>query len=448
MNKNDILSGQVIDYTHEGSGVIKFDGYPVFVPNTVKGEHVTFKLIKKSKGFGIGKLLSIDEESPDRVVPPCRYYYQCGGCNIQHLAYDAQLNMKEEQVKNLVRKMTKLDIPVRPIIGMKHPWRYRNKSQLPVKREEQIVTGFYKPRSHDIVPIEECIIQKEGHDDIMNELRRLLNELNVSIYDERRHTGNLRHIIIRSGTAINETMIVLVTKNKRLEQADVIAQHMMAKFPYIVSVRQNINPDRTNVIMGRQSTTIRGKDEIQDQLKELKFEISDMSFYQINHEQTEKLYQQALDYAELNDSQNVIDSYCGVGTIGLFMASHAERVYGVEIVQKAVMDAKKNAALNGLTNTHFEAGKAEDIIINWQQQGVKPHVVMIDPPRKGCDSVFIDTLKELKPDRIVYVSCNPSTLMRDIQSLSDLYHIEEITPVDMFPQTTHVEAVCKMTIKG
>ncbi len=232
------------------------------------------------------------------------------------------------------------------------------------------------------------------------------------------------------------------------QQADVIAQHMMAKFPYIVSVRQNINPDRTNVIMGRQSTTIRGKDEIQDQLKELKFEISDMSFYQINHEQTEKLYQQALDYAELNDSQNVIDSYCGVGTIGLFMASHAERVYGVEIVQKAVMDAKKNAALNGLTNTHFEAGKAEDIIINWQQQGVKPHVVMIDPPRKGCDSVFIDTLKELKPDRIVYVSCNPSTLMRDIQSLSDLYHIEEITPVDMFPQTTHVEAVCKMTIKG
>ncbi|UTH13409.1 23S rRNA (uracil(1939)-C(5))-methyltransferase RlmD [Macrococcus equipercicus] len=448
MNKNDILTGHVIDYTHEGNGVIKFDGYPIFVPNTVKGEKVTVKVIKMSKGFGIGRLVSIVEESPDRVTPPCIYYYQCGGCNIQHLSYDAQLQMKEEQVRNLIRKMTKLDIPVRPIIGMENPWRYRNKSQLPVKREDEIVTGFYRPRSHDIVPIEECIIQKESHDDIMNELRRLLNELNVSIYDERRHSGNLRHIVIRSGTRIDETMLVLVTKNSRLEQADVIAEHMMTKFPAIVSVKQNINPERTNVIMGSKSKTIRGKDEIQDQLAELKFEISDMSFYQVNHEQTEKLYQQALDYAELNGRQNVIDSYCGVGTIGLFMAAHAERVYGVEIVEKAIKDAEKNAALNGLSNTHFEAGKAEDIIIKWQQQGVKPHVVMIDPPRKGCDPLFIDTLKALKPERIVYVSCNPATLMRDIQSLAELYIIDEMTPVDMFPQTTHVEAVCRMTLKG
>ncbi|TDM12060.1 23S rRNA (uracil(1939)-C(5))-methyltransferase RlmD [Macrococcus lamae] len=448
MNKNDILTGQVIDYTHEGNGVIKFDGYPVFVPNTAKGETVTIKVIKKSKGFGIGKLISIDEESGDRVIPPCVYYYQCGGCNIQHLSYEAQLNMKEEQVRNLVRKMTKLDIPVRPIIGMENPWRYRNKSQLPVKQAEEVVTGFYKPRSHDIVPIEECIIQKESHDVIMNELRRLLNELNVSIYDEQRHTGNLRHIIIRSGTRIEETMVVLVTKNNRLEQADEIAARLMEKFPEVVSVRQNVNKERTNVIMGRQSKTIRGKDTIQDELTHLKFEISDMSFYQVNHEQTEKLYQQALDYAELNGRQNVIDSYCGVGTIGLFMASHAERVYGVEIVEKAIEDAKNNAALNQLSNTHFEAGRAEDVIINWKTQGVMPHVVMIDPPRKGCDPVFIETLKELKPDRIVYVSCNPSTLMRDVQSLSELYEIEEITPVDMFPQTTHVEAVCKMTLKG
>lgn len=448
MKKNDILTGTVIDYTHEGNGVVKIDGYPVFIPHTVKDERITFKLIKQNKGFGIGKLVSIEEESADRTTPPCIYYHQCGGCNIQHLTYEAQLTMKRNQVKNLVHKMTKLDIPVRPIIGMDHPWRYRNKSQLPVQYNNGIVTGFYKPRSHDIVPIEECLIQKESHDHIMNAIRNLLQKYEVSIYDERRHKGNLRHIVLRSGTKVDETMIVFVTKSQKLPNAEQMAEELMTQFPHITSVRQNINPDKTNVILGRKSLTILGNDYIHDQLDDLTFEISDMSFYQVNHEQTEKLYRQALKYAELTGTENVIDAYCGIGTIGLFMASHADRVYGVEIVEKAIMDAKRNAGNNQLSNTHFEAGKAEEIILRWQQAGIKPHVVMVDPPRKGCDPVFIETLLELEPARIVYVSCNPSTLMRDIQLLQAKYDIEALTPVDMFPQTTHVEVVCKMTLKG
>ena len=448
MKKNDILTGTVIDYTHEGNGVVKIDGYPIFIPQTVKGEMVTFKLIKQNKGFGIGKLMSIETESPDRVEPPCIYYQQCGGCNIQHLSYSAQLIMKKNQVKNLVQKMTKLDIPVRDIIGMDNPWRYRNKSQLPVQYQNGIVTGFYRPRSHDIVPIEECLIQKVSHDELMNTIRQLLTKYNVSIYDERKHKGNLRHIVLRSGTKVNETMVVFVTKSKHLSELEQIADELMTRFPHITSIRQNINSEKTNVILGRQSKTIRGNDYIRDQLDALTFEISDMSFYQVNHEQTEKLYQKALQYADLEVRQNVIDAYCGIGTIGLFMATHAERVYGVEIVEKAIEDAKRNATLNHLSNTHFEAGKAENIILKWREEGIRPDVVMVDPPRKGCNPVFVETLLELEPKRIVYVSCNPSTLMRDIQLLEEKYHIDEITPVDMFPQTTHVEAVCKMTLKG
>jgi len=448
MKKNDILTGTVIDYTHEGNGVVKIDGYPIFIPQTVKGEMVTFKLIKQNKGFGIGKLMSIETESPDRVEPPCIYYQQCGGCNIQHLSYSAQLIMKKNQVKNLVQKMTKLDIPVRDIIGMDNPWRYRNKSQLPVQYQNGIVTGFYRPRSHDIVPIEECLIQKVSHDELMNTIRQLLTKYNVSIYDERKHKGNLRHIVLRSGTKVNETMVVFVTKSKHLSELEQIADELMTRFPHITSIRQNINSEKTNVILGRQSKTIRGNDYIRDQLDALTFEISDMSFYQVNHEQTEKLYQKALQYADLEVRQNVIDAYCGIGTIGLFMATHAERVYGVEIVEKAIEDAKRNATLNHLSNTHFEGGKAENIILKWREEGIRPDVVMVDPPRKGCNPVFVETLLELEPKRIVYVSCNPSTLMRDIQLLEEKYHIDEITPVDMFPQTTHVEAVCKMTLKG
>lgn len=243
-------------------------------------------------------------------------------------------------------------------------------------------------------------------------------------------------------------MVVFVTKSKQLPELEQIADELMTRFPDVTSIRQNINSEKTNVILGRQSKTIRGNDFIHDQLDTLTFEISDMSFYQVNHEQTEKLYRKALQYAELEEKQNVIDAYCGIGTIGLFMATHAERVYGVEIVEKAIEDAKRNAALNHLSNTHFEAGKAEDVILKWREDGIRPDVVMVDPPRKGCDSVFVETLLELEPNRIVYVSCNPSTLMRDIQLLEEKYHIDEITPVDMFPQTTHVEAVCKMTLKG
>lgn len=445
MKKNDVMTGRVIDFTHEGHGVVKIDNFPVFIPNAVINELITFKVIKATKKFGIGKLIEIKERSEDRVTPPCEYYNQCGGCNIQHINYAAQLKMKQEQVENLVRKMLKINVPVKPVIGMNNPWRYRNKSQLPVAViNNESAIGFYRSRSHDIVPIEKCLIQKESHDAIMNAVKALINEYNVSIYDEKTHRGNLRHVIIRSGTAIDEVMVVFVTRQKTMSHIEVIASRLMEQFSNVVSIKQNVNTQQTNVIMGPSSVTIKGQDIIHDKLEDKTFEISDKSFYQVNHEQTEKLYLQALKYAGLTGKENVIDAYCGIGTIGIFMAEHAEHVYGVEIVEKAIEDAKKNADNNGLKNTTFEIGKAEDVIKKWEQMGIKPDVVMVDPPRKGIDEVFINTMNTLLPEKIVYVSCNPSTLMRDISLLKDNYTVEEITPVDLFPQTTHVECVALM----
>ncbi|WP_105994257.1 23S rRNA (uracil(1939)-C(5))-methyltransferase RlmD [Staphylococcus simulans] len=444
LKKNQVFKGQVVDLTHEGHGVVKIDRYPVFVPKALTGEEIEFKLIKVNKNFAIGKLLEIFTESKDRVEPPCVYYDKCGGCQLQHLDYQAQLEMKRNQVVNLFHRKGKFtSTPINETIGMMNPWNYRNKSQIPVGQnsEDAPIMGFYRQRSHDIIDMEECLIQDSIQNQLMRMIRGLLKEHNVSIYDEKRKEGLLRHVIIRVGYTSREVMVVFVTNGKKFKQAKAMIKQMVEAVPNIKSVIQNINETHSNVIMGKKSKTLYGKDEITDELDSVEFEISDQSFYQINASQTVKLYNKALEYAGLTGEETVLDTYCGIGTIGLYMAEQAKHVYGVEVVPAAIEDAKKNAKLNGYDNTTFVCGKAESVIMDWKQQGIQPDVVMVDPPRKGCDEQFLRTLLELNPKRIVYISCNPSTQQRDAHILAEGYELKEITPVDMFPQTTHIETV-------
>ncbi|RIL33466.1 23S rRNA (uracil(1939)-C(5))-methyltransferase RlmD [Staphylococcus gallinarum] len=446
LQKNEVREGKVIDLTHEGHGVVKLERYPIFIPNALIDETIEYKVIKVKKNFAIGKLLDIKVQSNQRVEPPCVYYYKCGGCQLQHLSYQAQLAMKKEQVINLFhRKANFENTIIHDTIGMETPWRYRNKSQIPVGKNEDndAIMGFYRQRSHQIIDMDECLIQDTKHQDVMNHVKQWFNELNVSIYDERKKAGLMRHVVIRTGHYTGDLMVIFVTNGKKFKQSDIMTQKLIEAFPNIKSVKHNINNTNSNVIMGDVSHTLYGVDQIEDTLSDITFKISDQSFYQINSTQTEKLYQRAIEYADLQGEETVLDTYCGIGTIGLYMAPKAKHVYGVEVVPEAIEDAKKNATINQFENTTFVCGKAEEVILKWKAQGIKPDVVMVDPPRKGCDESFLDTLLELNPRRIVYISCNPSTQQRDAQHLATQYELTQITPVDMFPHTTHVETVAQ-----
>ncbi|RIP33104.1 23S rRNA (uracil(1939)-C(5))-methyltransferase RlmD [Staphylococcus gallinarum] len=446
IQKNEVREGKVIDLTHEGHGVVKIDRYPIFIPNALIDETIEYKVIKVKKNFAIGKLLEIKEQSSQRVEPPCVYYYKCGGCQLQHLSYQAQLAMKKEQVINLFhRKANFENAIIHDTIGMETPWRYRNKSQIPVGKNDNndAIMGFYRQRSHQIIDMDECLIQDTKHQDVMNFVKKWFTELNISIYDERKKSGLMRHVVIRTGHYTGDLMVIFVTNGKKFKHSDIITQKLVEAFPKIKSIKHNINNSHSNVIMGDISHTLYGEDQIEDTLSDITFKISDQSFYQINSTQTEKLYQRAIDYADLQGEETVLDTYCGIGTIGLYMAPKAKHVYGVEVVPEAIEDANKNATLNQFENTTFVCGKAEDVILKWKAEGIKPDIVMVDPPRKGCDEGFLDTLLELNPRRIVYISCNPSTQQRDAQHLAAQYNLTQITPVDMFPHTTHVETIAQ-----
>ncbi|WP_342577483.1 23S rRNA (uracil(1939)-C(5))-methyltransferase RlmD [Psychrobacillus sp. FSL K6-2843] len=443
VKKNDQLAVYIEDLTHDGSGVAKVDGYPLFIHGGLPDEKAEVRVLKTLKNYGFAKLLNIVEPSPFRVEAPCPVFYECGGCQLQHINYEGQLKWKENMVRNVMQRLGKIDAPVLPVKGMDNPWEYRNKSQIPFGLADgKVIAGFYQAKSHRIADTPTCLIQSDEADRLMRAFKEKALELDLVPYNEDTKKGQLRHLVVRKGRATGEVMVVLVTKHPKLSKKEAIIELIREAEPKVTSIMQNVNSRNTNVIFGDETNLLWGKPTIEDLIGDVRFEISARSFYQVNPEQTEVLYKQALDYAQLSGDETVIDAYCGIGTISLFLAQRAKQVLGVEIVPQAIEDAKRNAELNGFTNTYFEAGPAEEVIPRWYKEGKNADVLVVDPPRKGCDEALLTTIIEQRPKRVVYVSCNPATLARDLRILEDGgYKTQEIQPVDMFPQTTHCEAV-------
>jgi 23S rRNA (uracil1939-C5)-methyltransferase len=438
---------QIHGLGHSGEGVGRYEGLTIFVPGGVPGDTLTVRILEAKKNYATAQIRSIDEPSPDRVVPPCPVVGECGGCQIQHIAYPAQLRLKEQQVRDAVERIGKLQgVTVHPTLGMGAPWGYRNKAQFPVGQASgKIIAGFFAPGSHRIIDIEHCEIQHPLGNEIMRVTKELAAKYGVPIYDERRHQGVLRHVLARVGRGTGETMAVLVTNGPEFPSGKKIAQELLERIPSLVSVVQNINPEQTNVVLGRKSRVLAGRDHILDTISDLTFAISPVSFFQVNPEQTEVLYGKALAYAGLTGAETVLDLYCGIGTISLFLARQAKSVIGIEIVPPAIEDAKANAERNGITNARFICGDATVEMPKLAAAGVKADVIVVDPPRKGCDEPVLEAIAQMAPERVVYVSCNPASLGRDLAKLAELgYRTIEVQPVDMFPHTAHVESVARL----
>jgi 23S rRNA (uracil1939-C5)-methyltransferase len=451
VQKNDYYDVTVEDLTHDGAGVAKINGYPIFVSNALPQEDIKIKITKVKKGYAFGHLEEIYKESPYRVDAPCPIYKQCGGCQLQHLSYEGQLVAKRKQVADVLERIGHLkDVPVHPVLGMDHnPWRYRNKAQVPIgEREGGLIAGFYQQRSHEIIDMKDCLIQQETNDRVVQTVKEICDKHGVRAYNEKNHKGVLRHIMARYGLVTGETMVVLITRTPDLPNKKNIIEDIRAALPEVKSIVQNVNTKKTNVIFGDETRVLWGEEYIYDFIGDIKFAISARSFYQVNPEQTKVLYDKALEYAGLTGEETVIDAYCGIGTISLFLAQKAKKVYGVEIVPEAIEDAKRNAALNGIDNAEFGIGEAEVVIPKWYKEGISADVLVVDPPRKGCDEALLQTIIEMKPKKVVYVSCNPATLARDLRVLEDGgYKTVEVQPVDMFPHTVHVECVAQLIFK-
>ncbi|MGN1283920.1 MAG: 23S rRNA (uracil(1939)-C(5))-methyltransferase RlmD [Candidatus Limosilactobacillus intestinavium] len=442
--KNDHITSKVVDLTYQGNGVIKVEHYPIFVPNTLPGEEVEITVTKVTRNFAWGKMVKLISKSPDRVEMKDQRYLQTGIAPLGNLKYPAQLKFKRHQIQELLEKAHLDDIQVAPTMGMNHPYEYRNKAQVPVKLiKGQLQTGFYKRGSHDLVPIENFLIQDPVIDQTIKIVRDQLRQYHIQPYDEQTGRGCIRTVMVRRGYYSHEVMVVLISNTKKIPHVEEITKEISAKVPGIKSIVQNINNKRTNKLLGDVNHTLWGQDTINDQLLGINFTISPLSFYQVNPQQTERLYETAIQNAGLDGTQTVIDAYCGIGTISLAVAKHAKKVYGVEIVPAAIEDAKMNAKNNGITNAEFVVGKAEEQMAKWQEDGLKPDVLIVDPPRKGLGEELIEATGKMKPEKVIYVSCNPATLVRDIQRFMDQgYHVTKpIQPVDQFPQTTHVESV-------
>ncbi|MED3645079.1 23S rRNA (uracil(1939)-C(5))-methyltransferase RlmD [Caldifermentibacillus hisashii] len=448
VKKNDYIDVEFVDLTHEGQGVAKLDGFPIFVPGGLPGESAQIKILNVKKNYGYGKLIEIKEKSPYRVEIPIEDMHKYGGCQLHHMSYEGQLQFKQNLVEQTLTRIGKLqDVNIHPIIGMEQPFHYRNKAQVPVgERNGRLITGFYKPRTHEIIDTDESVIHMEAINDAIKIVKEICSELGVAVYNEEAHTGVLRHIMARFGRKTDELMIVLITRTEKLPHREEIVGKIVAALPNVKSIVHNVNPKRTNVILGEKTQVLWGQDVIYDYIGNVKFAISPRSFYQVNPVQTQVLYDKALAYAGLTGEEIVFDAYCGIGTISLFLAQQAKKVYGVEVVPDAINDAKKNADLNGITNVEFTVGEAEVVIPNWAEEGIHADVIVVDPPRKGCDAALLKTIIEMKPKRVVYVSCNPATLARDLGILeAGGYQTVEVQPVDMFPMTMHVECVVLMS---
>lgn len=446
--KNDLLTVTIEDMGHDGEGIGKVDGYTVFVKDAVIGDTVQAKIMKAKKNYGYARLMEILEPSKDRVEPRCPYARQCGGCQIQALSYEKQLEYKQKKIENnLIRigGFEKEEIPMEPIIGMEEPFHYRNKAQFPVgtDKEGKLIAGFYAGRTHTIINNRNCYLGVKVNEEILNLVLAHMEQYGIPAYDETNHTGLVRHVLIRYGFQSKEIMVCLVINGTHFPEAEALAEQLQ-KIPGMTSISLNINKEKTNVILGRKGKLLWGQEYITDTIGSVAYQISPQSFYQVNPVQTEKLYQKALEYAQLEGNETVWDLYCGIGTISLFLAQKAKQVYGVEIVPAAIEDARKNATRNQITNAEFFVGKAEEVLPEkYEKEGIYADVIVVDPPRKGCEESVLATMVKMQPKRIVYVSCDSATLARDLKYLrQEGYQVEKVQGVDQFPHTVHVEVAC------
>mgnify|MGYP002797418310 FL=1 len=456
MKKNDFVTLTIEDIGVGGEGIGKAEGMTFFVKDAVVGDVIEARITKLKKNYGYARLMKILKPSEKRKEAKCPVARQCGGCQVQEMAYEEQLKFKERKVRNNLERIggfesTLLDAVMEPICGMEEPFHYRNKAQYPIgiDRDGNPVAGFYAGRTHQIIPNTVCALGKEINTEVLNIVLEFMKEFHVTAYDEGTGTGLFRHVLIRSGFKTGEIMVCLIVNGTQIPHVETLTERL-TKLPGMTSITMNINCENTNVIMGKEIRLLWGQEYITDYIGEIKYQISPLSFYQVNPVQTEVLYGLACDYAGLTGQETVWDLYCGIGTISLFLAQKAKQVYGVEIIPQAIEDARKNAEINGITNAEFYVGKAEEVLPDYYRKYEESHlgsrahadVIVVDPPRKGCDETLLETMVNMEPDRIVYVSCDSATLARDLKYLCENgYELKKVRPADMFPMTVHVETV-------
>ena len=443
--KNDLVTLEIEDCGIDGEGIGKADGFTVFVKDAVIGDTVTAKIIKAKKNYGYGRLMEVLKPSPYRVEPKCEFARQCGGCQLQALSYDQQLVFKTNKVKGHLERIGGFtDIPMEPIIGMDELFHYRNKAQFPVGRnkEGKIVTGFYAGRTHNIIENRDCALGVAENKEVLDRVIAHMEKYGIEPYNEATGKGLVRHVLIRYGYFTKEVMVCLILNGNKLPKEEQLVKSL-CEIPGMTSITINVNKKHSNVILGEEIRLLWGQEYITDRIGDISYQISPLSFYQVNPMQTQKLYAKALEYADLHGQETVWDLYCGIGTISLFLAQKAKSVRGVEIVPAAIENAKENAKLNGLENTEFFVGKAEEVLPReYKKNGVYADVIVVDPPRKGCDETLLETMVEMNPERIVYVSCDSATLARDLKYLCERgYELRKVCPVDQFGMTVHVETV-------
>ena len=450
VEKNKEYIVDIIDNGFEGEGIAKIDNFTIFVSGAIKGEKVKILIVKLLSSHAFGKIIEIIENSNARQEVDCDTYKRCGGCNMRHINYQETLKMKQNAVQSLVNKTLKNKVLVKPTIGMEVPFHYRNKAQYPlgIDKHNEPIVGVFAQRTHEIIPIQKCLIQNTQSEDMAKFIVQFIKENNISIYNEQTGKGLLRHIVIKIGIKTNEFMCILVINGTKIPNEEKLVSTLIEKYPNIKTIVKNINTKNTNVILGNKNINIYGEGYIKDILGDYVFKISPLSFYQVNPIQAEILYRIGVQAANITKNDVVFDLYCGIGTISIFMAKYAQKVYGVEIIEQAIEDANENAKLNNIENVEFITGDTEivlDDLIN--NRKIIPDVIMVDPPRRGLDNNSITNILNIKPSRFVYISCNPATLVRDLAKLENIYDVKEIQPVDMFPFTSHIECITILHLK-
>ena len=451
LKKNEEYIVEIIDNGFQGEGIAKIDNVAIFIPNAIKGEKVKIKILKVTSKVAYGKIIEILEKSEDRIEDiDCETFSRCGGCALRHVKYEKTLEMKKEAVETTLRKALGREVKISEVLKMDEPYNYRNKLQYPVGIDNngKPVMGVFAERTHVIIPTKDCKIQDVLSQKIANDIFEFIENNNIKVYNEKSLSGSIRHIIIRIGKKTNEVMVTLVSNTAEIEKEKELVNYITSKYKEIKTIVKNINDKNTNVILGRKNKVLFGNGYIYDYLGEFKFKISPMSFYQVNPIQTEKLYGKAVEYANLNGNETVFDLYCGIGTIGIFASKNVKNLYGIETIPEAIEDAWQNAKENNLENAEFFVGDVEKTLPEFiSERKINPDVVFVDPPRKGCDKTALDTLLQIEPKRIVYVSCNPATLARDLKILEEKYNIEKLSICDMFPFTHHIESIASLVLK-